>query len=555
VTVTFSDLVAAKLIVQLGWRPAREVALELDALDRDPLAPPYLEGLRAARVLDLARSQKIARYVTRYEDVRRAALVAGILERSSKLPRAEIETWKNRLDSEPALYRQSLAALLREAGRIDVATEQHLAIEQERMTARENDRILGRYRREKFEGVDRPLTRDPTARIETGVFTIRQLFRSPESQRLAANPSTMRLHPGLIDRTAQFDTRAAQAALSEAELNPPAPSPVEGVPSRIGDYIVERTIGVGGMGLVVLAKKPSEPKSVAIKVARGRGREVTERFRREVLATSLVRHGNVVRKLGSGFLADETPYMVLEYVAGRELREILKEKTRLPSREAVSIFVQLLAALEAAHAAGVIHRDVKPENVLVAEFAGMSLAKLMDFGLARIDKDTAEVKEEVFQTIATNVVSGSPPYLAPEQILGEPIDRRTDLYAAGVVFYEMLTGSLPFTASTIAGYVRAHVARPAPRLSERFPDGGFPEPLETLVASLLTKKADERPSDARAVITQIENSVLPALTLSAELSATAIEGLPPPERPSGEARGITRILARLQPKKPEEEGS
>ena len=207
------------------------------------------------------------------------------------------------------------------------------------------------------------------------------------------------------------------AAVRAAAGLPGSPSPAEGVPAQIDGWVVERLLGTGGMAKVVLARRPGDSVPVAIKLAHMRGREVCERFRREVLATSLVRHGSVVRQLGSGFLPDGTPYMVLEYVAGRELREVLREKGRVPVREALSVMVQVLAALDAAHAAGVLHRDVKPENVLVTDVGGQLQAKLMDFGLARIDKDqaAAEIDEDVFHTVATNVVSGSPPYLLPER--------------------------------------------------------------------------------------------------------------------------------------------
>jgi serine/threonine-protein kinase len=201
----------------------------------------------------------------------------------------------------------------------------------------------------------------------------------------------------------------------------------------------------------------------------------------------------------------------------------------------------------------VIHRDVKPENVLVVEREGELRAKLMDFGLARIDKDTAVVDEDVFHTVATNVVSGSPPYLSPEQVLGEALDRRTDLYSVGVVLFEMLTGVLPFNASTLAGYIRAHVGRPAPRLAERLPGVDFHPVLESFVARLLAKKATDRFPDARSVLGEIELTILPALTPSTELAVTVDEE-PPPGAGNAAApdqRGITRILGRLFAKKNE----
>jgi hypothetical protein len=233
-SVTFHDLVAGKLLVQLGWRSGMDVAADLAELDRDFSARHYLEILVRSGELDEERKGRLVRWVARYERVRREALYAGLLERSGVIPGDELEGWKERLDAEG--YTRALSTMLREAGRIDAQTDRRLLEQQVLGLERESERLLANYRRSSFQGVTRPITKDPNARIETGVFTIKKCFRSQESQRLArasmllgetegkppihaprSDSATMRYQKWAYEETAQFDADMARQALAKEQ--------------------------------------------------------------------------------------------------------------------------------------------------------------------------------------------------------------------------------------------------------------------------------------------------------------------------------------------------
>jgi serine/threonine protein kinase len=449
--------------------------------------------------------------------VRKEALYCALVERSRILGVDELAQWKERLAQER--YTKSLGEHLVAARRISVAQAGKLRQQQFIGLERENERAIEGYRKSTFEGVGRSITKNPKARLETGVFTIKELFRSAESQKLA---------------------RSAVSALPE-------------YPAKVGAYDILGVLGKGGMGLVLEARHEKGGDAVALKLARVAGAggmqptatltpptppdEVKARMRREILAMSMLAHENIVQVLDAGDTADGVPFLVMELVRGRELRDHLRERTTFPPREALTIFLQILAAASAAHRAGIVHRDLKPENVLVAEKEGRLVAKLMDFGLARIVEIDPAHEDKVFKTQATNVVSGSPQYLSPEQVLGDTVDARTDLYALGVLLFELLTGEPPWAVTSLSEMVRAHVSRAPRTLAAVRPGTVFSPALEKLVASLLGKSPSERPANAADVIATIERDVFPSF----EPKPLLPESQPHPRR----SRGITRMLDRL----------
>jgi len=211
------------------------------------------------------------------------------------------------------------------------------------------------------------------------------------------------------------------------------------LPLRVGRYQITGLLGRGAMGMVYLGHDAAIDRQVAIKTIHRRllrgddSSEWLERFRREVRAAGRCLHPNIVTVFEYGEEAD-APYIVMEYVQGRELRDYLKDRQPMPLRNVVAIILQVLQALSHAHTHGVVHRDIKPGNIILLTDGQV---KVTDFGIARL-----ELSGSLTQV---GMAVGTPGYMAPEQFSGHELDRRADLYAAGVVLFEMLTGVRPFS--------------------------------------------------------------------------------------------------------------
>ena len=210
----------------------------------------------------------------------------------------------------------------------------------------------------------------------------------------------------------------------------------------LGRYQIRGVLGKGAMGLVYDAHDPKLDRRVAIKTILTRAldeataRHYSMRFKREVRAVARLNHPNIVQVYDFGNEGD-LAYIVMEYIQGKELKDYFDAKERLDLTRILRLMIELLDALECAHEAGIIHRDIKPANVMV-DAAGH--AKLTDFGVARFTEPDAEQAEAT----RAGAVIGTPSYMSPEQIQGQPIDRRTDIFSAGVLFYQLLTGQKPF---------------------------------------------------------------------------------------------------------------
>ena len=266
------------------------------------------------------------------------------------------------------------------------------------------------------------------------------------------------------------------------------------------NFVVERLVGVGGMGAVYRGTHNVTGQPVAIKVLwrdlAGDKLEV-RRFTREARAASTLAHPNTVRVFDFGELPDAddgTPgslYMVMEFLKGQKLSDVLLDEHALEPGRVVHIVTQICKALEEAHAHGLVHRDVKPDNVFLQEIAGeRDFAKLLDFGLAKF----VAGKVERDRLTRAGFVVGSPEYMAPEQAMGGQVGPEADIYALGILTYECLTGDLPFNAATTSEVLRKHIMDSPPAMDG--PYGEVPERLQHVVMRCLSKEPSQRYSSA-----------------------------------------------------------
>ena len=237
-----------------------------------------------------------------------------------------------------------------------------------------------------------------------------------------------------------------------------------------GRYRIDRQIGEGGMGAVYLAEHVHMRKVVAVKVLHREMTflpEVVARFEREAVAAARIEHPHVAAATDFGRLDDGAFYLVLEYVEGQSLRQLLDDGGPLPPDAALHVAVQIADALSAAHAAGIVHRDLKPDNVmLIVRDNDPYFVKVLDFGIAKI-----ELSETQNQLTQMGSVFGTPEYMAPEQASGTPVDARADLYTLGVIIYEMLSGRTPFSDDDLVVVLTRQMTAEPPAL----PQGIEPE--------------------------------------------------------------------------------
>lgn len=289
-----------------------------------------------------------------------------------------------------------------------------------------------------------------------------------------------------------------------------------------GEFRLLREIGRGGMGVVYLADDTQLQRRVAIKTLPPHlalDPAVRERFLREARTAAALSHPNIVPIYSAAERAGVV-YFTMGYVHGESLAERLQREGPLDAAGAVAVLRQLALALEAAHAQGVVHRDIKAENVLL-DMAGRAV--VTDFGIARVS--------EAQPLTATGTVLGTVQYMSPELVTGEALDGRSDLYALGVLLFRMLTGRFPFERNSASAVLVAHVNSAPPRLHEYRPDA--PDALDALVAALLEKRPDDRVSSARALLHELDavdgartaTPIGPVLAVPARLSSVEAEAV------------------------------
>jgi eukaryotic-like serine/threonine-protein kinase len=310
-----------------------------------------------------------------------------------------------------------------------------------------------------------------------------------------------------------------------------------------GRFRVVGPIGEGSMGRVYLGIQLSVNRAVAIKTIRDRwatDRDAARRFEREVRMLTRLSHPNIVNVYDFGS-ADGVLYLVMELLRGRTLADELSRRARFDVRRACEIAIQLCDALAAAHTAGVVHRDLKPANiVLVDASSGRDLVKVLDFGLA---KPLTTERISLNEVTRTGIVLGTPLYLAPEAIAGDPASPSSDLYALGCVLFEMLAGAPPFVETSIELVMRRQLTADPPPLP-----ANVPSELASVVASLLAKEPEARPPSALAVAARLHALIaapiddLDEATTFPRASPVA-EPPPPRELPVAAMMAVACVLA------------
>ncbi len=275
-----------------------------------------------------------------------------------------------------------------------------------------------------------------------------------------------------------------------------------------GKYRIDSQIGAGGMATVYRATRLLIGDQVAVKILHAeqfRDSQAPERFRREAQAAARLKHPNAVTIYDFGVSNDSQVYLVMELVEGKSLRSIIKQQGPFLPSAAAEIITQAAAALDEAHRQNIVHRDVKPDNIIVSSVASGIKVKVLDFGIVRLRDMSA-----IGNLTQTGSVMGTPHYMSPEQCLGEELDGRSDVYSLGVVLYEMLAGVVPFNSPTSMAVVVQHVnTAPAPL---RILNVSIPASVEAVVMRALEKKREARPQTA-AVLAEELNAALRGGTL------------------------------------------
>jgi serine/threonine protein kinase len=281
----------------------------------------------------------------------------------------------------------------------------------------------------------------------------------------------------------------------------------------IGDrYTLLEPIGRGGMGEVFLARHELLKKQVAIKVLRRERaptREAIRRFHREAMAAAAIGHPHIVSVTDFGFTSEGVAYLVMELLEGQSLQALVDEHGPLPGDRVIEVARQILEGLAAAHRNGIIHRDLKSGNVFIIQVDGRDFVKLLDFGISKVVSGL--LGDDTAPLTASDIILGSPHFLAPEQAhTTAEVDHRADIYAMGVILYQMLTGYYPFAAATPMKVVLKHINEQPEPPHVRRPDLSISVDLERVVLKAMEKDPAERFPTAEAMLEALVDSSTPS---------------------------------------------
>jgi len=269
-------------------------------------------------------------------------------------------------------------------------------------------------------------------------------------------------------------------------------------------YVIESLLGRGGMGSVYKARERTLDRSVALKIIpdyRGRDPQFIERFRREARIAARLRHPRIVSVHEVGAM-DEYPYFSMDFIEGGTLRSVVQRRHGLPAEDSVAIVVEISRAVAHAHGKGIIHRDLKPENVMIDSEGDVFV---MDFGLARAVEEPGLTQ--------SGAIMGTPFYMSPEQLRGEKLDERSDVYAIGLVLYYCLTGEDLFAAENVSGVIAKHGSLHVRDILETNP--AFPPNLQDVLLSMLQEDLNMRARSVKEVLERLTLRRIVALGLAA----------------------------------------
>jgi serine/threonine-protein kinase len=337
-----------------------------------------------------------------------------------------------------------------------------------------------------------------------------------EAPRMSGNPDSSD-----SDDVSEADTAFGELLAQVARGPQPTLLPAG---ARVGEYQVVRQLGRGAFGAVYHATHVVIGKQVALKVLGSQFSDdagMAARFVDEARAVNRIAHPNIVDIFGFGVLADGRKYCVMELLTGETLGACLQRRGHLSLSEATEILTQVASALDAAHKSGIVHRDLKPDNIFLCratestdEAPSAIKVKLLDFGIAQI-------ADAVHMRTGSNMMLGTPGYMSPEQCQGARLDYRSDIYALGVVSFELLTGTLPFQGTNAFQVTSKHLTLPAPAPSERLP--GLSAQVDSAVLRMLSKSPAERPDTATQAVKALSGSLsLPPISTTAAAVSTAI---------------------------------
>jgi len=378
-----------------------------------------------------------------------------------------------------------------------------------------------------------PLVIEENGKSARGLSGQRPTLQAPLMPNGGAQPATIRSEPPRPPTPMKADGATPSAVKTVLR------DPLIGV--MLGEYRVEERVGLGGMGLVYRGVQPLIRKSVAIKVLRPEicdSQSHVERLLAEARAVNAIRHRGIIDIFSFGKTPDGRQYLVMEFLDGVALDTHISNRGVLAPTEAVGILEEVCAALAAAHGAGIIHRDLKPNNIfLVKQGYGQPYVKILDFGLAKQGLPPGGTSPQTH----FGLVVGTPEYMAPEQARGENVGPKTDLYALGVVAFQMLTGHLPFDANSPMEFVVKHLEHEPPLVVDEQPD--VPKELSDLVSQLLSKSPEDRPGSAeevrralrrlaRALPQEVTNVGIPRSALAVLGTPDPVPGSPNPPPPA-----------------------
>ncbi|MEM1029035.1 MAG: serine/threonine-protein kinase [Myxococcota bacterium] len=334
-----------------------------------------------------------------------------------------------------------------------------------------------------------------TASTEARANSLSATLTAPDDER-DVSPSPPGADDGVPESSAASTKRAWMSGSSDdRELydpdsdEDPLADPLVGLVVAERYRIVER-IGRGGMGIVYRVQHTKIGKLLAMKLLAGElaaKQDVLKRFKREAMTVSKLSNPHTVQVFDYG-VWNHLTYLVMELVEGMDLGHLLKRHGPLPFARVGRLMVQVCSSLAEAHEKGITHRDIKPENIMIiADAQGVEMAKVLDFGLAKL-KESAELNEVTLQ----GAVVGTPYYISPEQVYGEEVDGRSDIYSLGTVMFRALTGTYPFQAKTPMGMFTKHLTESVPQAEERAPELEIPPGVSAAVARCMAKEPDGR---------------------------------------------------------------